>query len=73
MRVRFFAGYDLDAEMLSAADGMAHAYAGGVPMGERPAVAHSTERAFFMVWAARDAMSAPLRRLPNHQGLGCCG
>ena len=32
MRVRF-AGYDLDAGMLSAVDGMAHAYAGGVPIG----------------------------------------
>ena len=67
MRIRFFAGYDLDAEMLSTTDGMAHAYAGGVPMGS-DLVAKEHRRAFFMVWAARDAMSAPLQRLQIIKG-----
>jgi hypothetical protein len=67
MRVRFFAGYDLDAGMLSAADGMAHAYAGGVPMGS-DLMAKSGDTPAFMVWAARDAMSAPLQRVQIIKG-----
>ena len=67
MRVRFFAGYDLDARMLNAADGMPDAYVHGVPMGSN-LMAKSADVPAFMVWAARDAMSAPLQRVQIIKG-----
>ena len=67
MRVRFFAGYDLDDAMLNEADGMARAYAQGVPMGS-DLMAKSGGAPGFMVWAARDSMSAPLQRVQIVKG-----
>jgi len=67
MRVRFFAGYDLDDAMLNEADGMARAYAQGVPMGS-DLMAKSGGAPGFMVWAARDSMSAPLQRVQIIKG-----
>ena len=67
MRVRFFAGYDLDDAMLSEADGMARAYDQGVPMGS-DLMAKSGDVPAFMVWAARDSMSAPLQRVQIIKG-----
>ncbi|NCF78025.1 MAG: DUF3604 domain-containing protein [Proteobacteria bacterium] len=67
MRVRSFAGYDLDDAMLNEADGMARAYAQGVPMGS-DLMAKSGGAPGFMVWAARDSMSAPLQRVQIIKG-----
>jgi hypothetical protein len=61
IQVRMFGGYDYNAAMLSDADMVSKAYAGGVPMGgdlEPNGTAPS-----FLVWAARDPRSAPLQRL----------
>ncbi len=66
-RVRFFAGYDYDESMLEDRDMIARAYAGGLPMGSD--LARDGDRApRFLVWAARDAMSAPLQRLQVVKG-----
>lgn len=67
MRVRFFAGYDLDRTMLETVDGMPRAYASGVAMGgDLTAAAKGAPT--FMVWAARDAQSAPLQRVQIIKG-----
>ena len=61
IRVRFFAGYGLDDVDMDGMDRAAQAYAGGVPMGgdlQGRAAAAPT----FLLWASRDARSAPLQR-----------
>jgi hypothetical protein len=66
MRVRFFAGADLTADMLEATDGISRAYTSGVSMGsDLPA---NTEAPAFLVWAMRDAHSAPLQRVQIIKG-----
>ncbi|MEZ5549713.1 MAG: DUF3604 domain-containing protein [Pseudomonadales bacterium] len=67
LRVRFFAGFELDAAMLEDTDGPVRAYAGGVPMGG-DLVARPGEVPSFIVWAARDARSAPLQRVQIIKG-----
>ncbi len=67
MRVRFFAGYDYPDGLASDRDMVAKAYEGGVPMGAD--LAADGERApRFLVWAARDADSAPLQRVQVIKG-----
>lgn len=60
IRVRFFAGQDLDASLIDDKDMVAKAYASGVPMGGTLALEDSAPD--FLVWAIRDAASAPLQR-----------
>lgn len=67
MQVRFFAGYDLDSTMLETADGMSLAYTQGVSMGG-DLMAKPGETPAFIVWAARDAQSAPLQRMQVIKG-----
>lgn len=67
MRVRFFAGHKLDRSMLDAADGISRAYAQGVSMGG-DLVATAEQPPSFMVWAARDAKTAPLQRVQIIKG-----
>lgn len=67
MRVRFFAGTELEASMLETADGIARAYASGVTMGSDLAVAPG-DAPSFIVWAVRDVNSAPLQRLQIIKG-----
>ena len=67
LRVRFFAGYDLDGSMLETADGVSRAYAQGVSMGG-DLMAKPGEVPSFIVWAARDANSAPLQRVQVIKG-----
>jgi hypothetical protein len=62
IRVRFFAGYDLDPAMLDTTDGMSRAYTQGVSMGG-DLMARPGDGPAFIVWAARDAQSAPLQRV----------
>jgi hypothetical protein len=65
MKVRFFGGFD---DAFEAGQSMAGAYETGVPMGaDLPANgAGSTPR--FLVWAMRDAATAPLERLQVIKG-----
>lgn len=67
MRVRFFAGYGLGADITTRADGIAHAYASGVPMGSDLAVQDGAAPEFF-VWATQAADSAPLQRIQVIKG-----
>jgi hypothetical protein len=67
MRVRFFAGYDLDGTMLETADGISRAYTRGVTMGGY-LMAESVDAPSFIVWATRDAKSAPLQRVQIIKG-----
>ena len=67
IKVRFFAGFDIDESLLAAPDAIAQAYAKGVPMGaDLPA---DGERApLFLAWAARDADTVALQRLQIIKG-----
>lgn len=67
IQVRFFAGHDLDSTMLESADGMSRAYGGGVAMGG-DLVRQPNKVPSFIVWAARDAQSAPLQRVQIIKG-----
>jgi hypothetical protein len=61
IRVRFFAGYDLPANLMERPDTVRQAYAHGVPMGGD--LLPSKGRApTFMVWAVRDPSSGYLQR-----------
>ena len=67
MQVRFFAGHGLDSTMLETADGISRAYIQGVSMGG-DLVAKPGDAPAFVVWAARDAQSAPLQRVQIIKG-----
>ena len=60
IKVRFFAGADLPD--LNSPDLIAAAYDAGVPMGGEM-IASSETSPEFLIWASRDAASAPLQRL----------
>jgi hypothetical protein len=71
MRLRLFAGYDLPADLTQRPDGVAYAYANGVPMGanlEAASSSNATNAPRFAVWAQADANSAPLQRLQIIKG-----
>ena len=61
LKVRFFAGNDLRADMTGASDMVAQAYASGVPMGGK--VAGGTESPGFLVWGMQDPDGYPLQRI----------
>ncbi len=67
LRVRFFAGYDYPVDLTGREDWVAEAYAGGVTMGG-DLYANDGAAPTFALWAARDAMSAPLQRLQVVKG-----
>jgi len=67
IRVRFFAGYDYEPDILSRSDVLEQAYAGGIPMGG-DLLADGKRSPSFVVWAARDPDSAPLQRLQIVKG-----
>jgi hypothetical protein len=72
IRVRFFAGYDFDSNMLSSKDMAATAYAQGVTMGsDLPARTGSIPQ--FLVWALRDARGAALQRIQIVKGAMIAG
>ena len=76
MQIRLFAGFGFDEDMLTAADGIERAYAGGVTMGGvlsavNPAGGEAVNAGAtpsFLVMAAADAESAPLQRLQVVKG-----
>jgi hypothetical protein len=67
IRLRIFAGYDFEDELLDASDVVARAYAEGVTMGsDLPARSGDAPR--FLLWALADANTAPLQRLQIVKG-----
>jgi hypothetical protein len=67
IRVRFFAGYGLAGTLLTSDEGVAKAYAEGVPMGG-DLVGKADGKPDFLVMAMRDAKSAPLQRIQIVKG-----
>ena len=67
IRVRFFAGFDFDDNIIDNVDMVAKAYAGGVPMGS-DLLAQEGKTPKFLVSALRDPRSAPLQRLQIVKG-----
>jgi hypothetical protein len=67
IRVRFFAGFDFDDDMLDNKDMVAIAYATGVPMGS-DLLAHKGAAPKFLIWVMRDPQSAALQRVQIIKG-----
>ena len=61
IKVRFFAGYDFPADLLTRSDTVRQAYAKGVPMGG-DLLAAQGKAPQFMVWAVRDPRGGHLQR-----------
>jgi predicted small lipoprotein YifL len=61
MKVRFFAGAEITADMLANADMLEQAYAKGAPMGGQ--IDAPSASPGFVAWAIQDPLSAPLQRL----------
>jgi hypothetical protein len=72
LRIRFFAGYDFDKSMLTAADGIEQAYAKGVSMGGTLLAKDDALQGMgspgFLVMASADSDNAPLQRLQIIKG-----
>ena len=67
IKLRFFGGYGFDEATLTDNDMVARAYAEGVSMGS-DLLAKDDAAPSFIVWATRDALSAPLQRLQIIKG-----
>ena len=67
IRVRFFAGPDIDGSLFHAEDAIAAAYDRGVPMGADLSPEAGSPPGFF-VWALRDPATVPLQRLQVVKG-----
>ena len=67
IQVRFFGGYDLQQDLVFAADNIAQLYQQAVPMGSDLARRDDQTPSFF-AWAARDADSGTLQRLQIVKG-----
>ena len=67
IRVRFFAGFEYDEDMLDAQDVVAKAYEGGVTMGA-DLEARGGDAPKFLAWATRDPKGGPLQRLQIVKG-----
>ena len=69
MRVRFFGGWDLPADLHARPDLVEEGYRSGVPMGgDLPAAPGGADAPRFVVWATRDANSAHLQKLQIVKG-----
>lgn len=72
MKIRLFAGYGFDNEMLNDENVIEKAYATGVAMGSdilaSPQIEGKSETPSFLLWATQDARSAPLQRLQIIKG-----
>jgi len=72
IKVRFFAGHDLPADMATRADAIKQAYEHGVAMGSDLLAVNRTDEnsgaPSFFAWASRDANSRPLQRLQIIKG-----
>ena len=67
LKLRFFGGWDYDKGMLSQADWVKTAYAGGVPMGGDLAQAEGKSPSF-VVWAMKDPVDGNLDRIQIVKG-----
>ena len=67
IKLRFFAGYDLDEQIAGADDAIAKAYAGGVPMGA-DLTRQADDAPRFYAWASRDPDTNNLQRLQIIKG-----
>jgi len=67
IKLRFFAGYDLDGSLLDSDDAIKQAYKKGVPMGQDLESSDGAQPSF-LVWALRDKNSAPLQRVQIIKG-----
>lgn len=68
LRVRFFGGFGFPANLHQQPDMLKTAYAQGVPMGSDLPATASDKAPSFVVWALRDAQSAPLQRVQIVKG-----
>lgn len=68
IRARFFAGYDLPAQLHLQPDLVAKGYAHGVPMGGDLQAAPAGKSPRFVAWASRDSHSAALQKLQVVKG-----
>lgn len=66
--VRFFAGWNYAADLLTQPEPLAAAYEGGVPMGGRLIANANVSAPVFVLWAARDPAGANLDRLQIIKG-----
>jgi hypothetical protein len=74
IRLRFFGGFGLPEDLHKRPDMVKAAYAQGVPMGGDLSAASDGKAPSFLVWALRDAHSAPLQRVQIVKGwLGADG
>ncbi len=67
MAIRLFGGYDFDSGIVDAPDVLSRAYEEGVSMGS-DLLSSGANAPRFIVWATRDARSAPLQRLQIVKG-----
>ncbi len=67
IKVRFFGGFGLGADLAGADDAIAQAYAAGVPMGSDMTAGQEGSPSFY-VWAARDPDTHNLQRLQIIKG-----
>ena len=69
IRIRFFGGWAFPADLHTRPDLVAEGYRRGVPMGgDLPAASGAAGAPRFVVWATRDANSAPLQKLQIVKG-----
>ena len=67
IKLRFFAGYDIEASLLDSDDVIKEAYEKGVPMGQDLEASDGLKPSF-LIWALRDKNSAPLQRVQIIKG-----
>ena len=67
IKVRFFAGYDIEPSILEQTDMVGRLYANAVTMGS-DLNAQEGQAPSFMVWAVRDQLAAPLQRIQIIKG-----
>ncbi len=63
MKVRFFAGWDYDEDILQSENWVERAYESGVPMGGDISRSNDQDSPDFLVWAVKDANNANLDRV----------
>ena len=69
IRVRFFGGWELPADLHTRPDLIEEGYRSGVPMGgDLPAASGGADAPRFVAWATRDANSASLQKLQIVKG-----
>ena len=68
IKVRFFAGYDFDNEMINDSELVKHLYEKGHSMGSDILNTSKKSDPEFFLWAIQDAASAPLQRLQIIKG-----